>query len=153
MITLNEIKNAHEKVAEMIAQFEMQEKPAAAFPMTIEFPHLNSGERYIGTIVDAAGKAEHVILLPGDAEDLTWQEALEWAASIGGDLPNRIEQAMLFANHKDEFKPTWYWSNTRHEGNPDYAWLQDVSDGGQGCSHKSSHTRARAVRRVSALVL
>lgn len=148
MITLNEIKNAHEKVAEMIAQFEVQEKPAAAFPMTIEFPHLNSGERYIGTIVDAAGKAEHVILLPGDAEDLTWQEALEWAARIGGDLPNRIEQAMLFANHKDEFKPTWYWSNTQHEGLPDFAWLQLFDLGGQSYDRKSSQGRARAVRRL-----
>lgn len=153
VITLAAIEEAHSKVTEMIAQFKAQENPSAAFPMTIEFPHLNPGERYVGTVINAAGAAEHIILLPGDSDGATWQEQMDWAASIGGDLPNRIEQAMLYAGFRDEFQKDWYWSNTQHEGSPACAWLQNFDGGYQGYGRKSGRDRARAVRRISALVL
>lgn len=152
-VTLEAIEAAHNDVAEMIARYKAQENPKAAFPITVEFPHLNHGERYIGTVINAIGKAEHVILLPGDNDAATWQEQMDWAASIGGDLPNRIEQAMLFDGFRDEFQKEWYWSNTQHEGSPGFAWMQDFSDGGQLFNLKSGQLRARAVRRVSASVL
>lgn len=152
-VTLEAIEAAHNDIAEMIARYKAQENPKAAFPMTIDFPHLNSSERYIGTIINAAGQAEHVILLPGDNDAATWREQMEWAASIGGDLPNRIEQAILFDGFKDEFQSAYYWSNTRLEGGPDYAWVQIFSGGYQYFLHKSNHYRARAVRRINALVL
>ena len=107
-------------------------------------PELNPGEIYIGRIND-----QHIVLLPGDNDDANWQDALDWAKSIGGDLPNRIEQSMLWANHRDQFQEDWYWSNETYERNPAYAWYQYFSIGDQNDVRKdSSSCRARAVRRI-----
>ncbi|MGC8164935.1 hypothetical protein ACP3WT_24940, partial [Salmonella enterica] len=77
----------------------------------LQIPPLAEGETYIGSIGDAQGEVYHVVLLPGDSEPASHTHQLAWAQSIGGDLPNRVEQAMLFAGHKALFKETWYWSN------------------------------------------
>ena len=96
-ITLEAIKAEQDKVAAMIAAFEAKAKAEAAYPITVALPELNPGERYLGAILSADGsKRHHVILLPGDNDDVPFESALEWAKSIGGDLPNRIEQAMQF---------------------------------------------------------
>ena len=106
-------------------------------------PELKEGEIYVGRINDT-----HVILLPGDNADTNWQDALDWAKSIGGDLPNRIEQAMLWANHRDQFQEDWYWSNETYERNSAYAWCQFFISGYQDGIHKGyGNYRARAVRR------
>ena len=65
----------------------------------IKLPPLAEGEIYVGSIGDAQGNLRHIILLPGDNEDDNWEAQMEWAKSIGGDLPTRIEQAMLWARH------------------------------------------------------
>lgn len=115
----------------------------------MKLPQLNEGETYIGLIGNAAGVAHHIILLPGDNDEANHEAALEWAKSIGGDLPTRIEQAMLWANHKDLFQNDWYWSNETHSAAPAYAWCQDFYYGNQGNDHKLNELRARAVRRAS----
>jgi hypothetical protein len=89
------------------------------------------------------------VLLPGDGDDMTWADAGAWATQAGGALPTRQEQALLFANCKAQFQPTWYWSGEPHE-NGSYAWFQVFNDGGQGFSHKGLTCRARAVRRLAA---
>lgn len=104
---------------------------------------LAPGELYIGRINDT-----HVILLPGDSDDATWQEQMDWAKSIGGDLPNRIEQAMLWGNFRDQFEEDWYWSNEQHASDSAYAWCQTFNYGAQSNYHKLNELRARAVRRV-----
>lgn len=104
---------------------------------------LKEGEIYVGRIDNTA-----VILLPGDNDDATWEAATEWAKSIGGDLPNRIEQAMLWANHRDQFKKDWYWSNETHHPDSGYAWFQNFDYGNQYDTHKTNEVRARAVRRL-----
>jgi len=110
--------------------------------MRIE-PELNPGEIYVGRIDD-----QHIILLPGDKDYANWQDALDWAKSIGGDLPNRIEQSMLWANHRDQFQEDWYWSNET-EQNPAYAWYQNFRNGDQFSTFKDDNLcRARAVRRL-----
>ena len=110
---------------------------------------LADGETYIGAIGDKNGDVHHIILLPCDHEISDWQTAMDWAKSIGGDLPNRIEQSMLFAHFKDQFKPDWYWSNTSVDDHAAYAWYQCFSYGGQIITHKDYHyCRARAVRRL-----
>ena len=116
--------------------------------MNINLPELAEGEIYVGAIGDAAGNLYHVILLPGEIEEATWNKAMEWAAGIGGDLPDRVEQALLFACMKDEFKPNWYWSNTQHASGSSYAWLQIFGHGTQYYYNKSAEGRARAVRRL-----
>lgn len=111
-------------------------------------PELNKGERYIGATVSAEGVVTHIILLPGD-KNLDWQKAKAWAISIGGDLPDRVEQAMLYATAADEFKKDAYWSNTQHASDSDYAWFQNFGFGSQSYYLTSNKLRARAVRRLT----
>lgn len=115
----------------------------------LQLPPLADGETYIGAIIDQNGEGHHVILLPGDHNDATWQTTMDWAAGLGGDLPNRIEQSMLFAHFKNQFKPDWYWSNTSVDGYDAYAWFQTFGYGNQFTYHKDDgNCRARAVRRL-----
>ncbi|POR52804.1 hypothetical protein B0G62_104101 [Paraburkholderia eburnea] len=93
----------------------------------LQLPPLAEGEIYIGAIGDKNGDFHHVILLPGDSDDADWKAQMEWAKSIGGDLPNRIEQAMLWANFRDLFKKEIYWSNEVYHRNSGWAWYQNVS--------------------------
>ena len=116
--------------------------------MKLNLPKLADGEIYVGAIGDAAGNLYHVILLPGDNNDATHEAQLEWAKSIGGDLPTRIEQAMLWANHRDQFKKDWYWSNETHHAESGWAWYQDFLYGTQSYDTSDNELRARAVRRL-----
>lgn len=111
--------------------------------------NLRDGESYAGILLGQNGEPDaHIILLPGDADPLTWPKAKEWAKKQGGELPTRREQALLFANLKGEFKPNWYWSSQQHETNDQYAWVQGFDGGGQYRDRKDSYGRARAVRRL-----
>lgn len=107
-------------------------------------PELNEGERYIGGIVSADGTTTHIILLPGDIE-ANLNAAMAWAKEQGGDLPTRVEQALMFATAKDEFKPRAYWSNQSESG---WAWSQYFITGYQSYDRKDHELRARAVRRL-----
>lgn len=110
--------------------------------------HLKPGELYAGILLGQNGEPDqHIILLPGD-ECKNWQDATAWAESIGGSLPTRREQSLLFANLKDQFKKDWYWSSETHAENNDYAWCQYFTSGNQSYDRKSYGIRARAVRRL-----
>lgn len=111
-------------------------------------PELKECEHYAGAIIKPDGTGHHVIILPGDKYDATWKTALSWAKKLGGDLPNCVEQALFFAESKDQFKQDWYWSNTQHASYSGYAWYQYFVNGRQGYYGKSFKLRARAVRRV-----
>ena len=114
----------------------------------LQLPPLAEGEIYVGAIGDTAGDIYHVILLPGDNDAATWQAKMDWAKSIGGDLPTRVEQAMLWANHRDQFQKDWYWSNETHHTESGWAWYQYFTNGTQNNYHKYDELRARAVRRL-----
>jgi len=117
----------------------------------LQIPPLAEGEIYVGAIGDKNGDFHHVILLPGDNDDASWQTQMDWAKSIGGDLPTRIEQAMLWAAFRDQFKKAAYWSNTPDD-DPEYAgwaWYQFFGDGIQLIIDELIKLRARAVRRLS----
>ncbi|MBR8151040.1 DUF1566 domain-containing protein [Burkholderia vietnamiensis] len=112
----------------------------------LQIPPLAEGEIYAGAIGDKNGDFHHVILLPGDNGAAPWKDQLEWAKSIGGDLPTRVEQALLFANCRDAFERDWYWSN---EADGDrWAWYQTFNTGGQDDDPQGTQLRARAVRRL-----
>lgn len=113
----------------------------------LQIPPLSDGETYIGAIGDKNGDVHHVILLPGDNDGASFADALEWAKSIGGDLPTRVEQAMLWEGHRDQFKTEWYWSNETHREHSNYAWCQHFNSGYQITLNKDNELRARAVRR------
>lgn len=117
--------------------------------LTITLPELAAGERYLCGVIDENGAVTHTVLLPGDADPAPWEAQMAWAKSIGGDLPNRIEQAMLFASFKDQFKQEAYWSNQQHASDSGYAWCQSFDGGLQIISLKDNGIRARAVRRLA----
>ena len=107
------------------------------------------GGVYAGIIRGVAGQPDmHLVLLPGRAEDVTWDQAVAFATDAGGDLPTRREQALLFANLKDQFEEDWYWSGEQHASSPSDAWIQYFLIGTQGITLKSYEGRARAVRRL-----
>jgi len=147
-VTLEAIEKEHQKVSELIAQFKAQITSQFVFPETeIQLAH---GEHYAGVILGKDGESSyHLILLPEDKDGGKWQAAMDWAKSIGGELPTRREQSLLFANLKEEFQEQWYWSSVQHASNDDYAWYQLFSDGYQYYYDKVlSSCRARAVRRL-----
>jgi hypothetical protein len=112
-------------------------------------PALNENEIYAGAIINPDGTGHHVILLDGDHDDTDWQSAMDWAKEQGGDLPNRVEAALLFNQSKDQFKPEWYWTNEQHASYSVYAWFQHFYDGSQSNDSKLYELRARAVRRLA----
>ena len=108
-----------------------------------------AGETYAGLMLGQNGEQDyHLFILPGEAENVTWAKAKEWAKKAGGDLPTRREQRVLFANAKDEFKPDWYWSGEQNSSNSAYAWSQYFLTGYQRDDDRSYSLRARAVRRL-----
>ena len=114
---------------------------------TITLPVLADGERYAGLILNAEGTpTHHLILLPGSIK-ANWNDAMKFAADLGGELPTRQEQALLYANCKDGFDPAWYWSSETHASYSGYAWVQHFRSGTQISVHKGFAYRARAVRR------
>jgi hypothetical protein len=134
-----------------IAEVEMalQTQPHTLSQPALEIV-LQHGEHYAGLVLhaDTGLPGHHLILLPGQAIDVTWNGAQQWAADQGGELPTRQEQALLFANLKREFSAAWYWSGEQYSGS--IAWGQDFGYGYQDDNNKSCEGRARAVRRVTA---
>ncbi len=109
-----------------------------------------AGGVYAGLVRGLDGQPDmHLVLIDGDAKNVTWQQAIGFAASVGGELPTRREQRLLFANLRDQFDhDDWYWSSEQYAPDPDDAWLQDFDYGCQGGDRKSYAGRARAVRRL-----
>lgn len=149
-VTLKAIKERQDELAQMISAFE----EAANEPREIVVPRqvvtLRPGERYAGIILGDDGMPSyHLVLLPVDADEVNWEEAQAWAEQVGGELPRRCEQALLFANLRDEFADAHYWSSAQHASGPDFAWCQHFGNGLQDDVHKLNELRARAVRRLA----
>lgn len=120
---------------------------ATTEPTRFAIPELKEGEIYAGAIISPDGTGRHTILLPGDNDDADWETQKEWAKSIGGELPDRVQQAMLYKYLPEHFQKDWYWScEQRGSGS---AWAQDFGYGGQDWHGTSLKCRARAVRSVS----
>jgi hypothetical protein len=147
-VTLEVIEKEHSKVADLIAQFKKQAITQFVFPETeIQLSH---GEHYAGVVIGKDGESSyHLVLLPEDKEGGKWQAAMDWAKSIGGELPTRREQSLLYANLKEEFQESYYWSGVSHASTGDYAWCQYFLTGYQDYYDKDYYyCRARAVRRL-----
>jgi hypothetical protein len=113
----------------------------------IPIPPLAEGEIYLCGLADANGDVEHTVIVAVNNERGSWQQQMNWAKTLGGDLTNRVEQALIRAKRPDLVEEAAYWSNTTVEWDSAYAWCQDFSYGFQGGSHKSAALRAVAVRR------
>ena len=145
---LNLLHSLHDQ-GETIGLTREGELGIVAKPALPTVPELAAGETYVATVIDAAeGKGYHLILLPGDNDGASWQAQIEWAKSIGGQLPTRVEQSLLYAKHKNLFREAAYWSCTEHESESGWAWYQYFSHGLQTNYRKDYELRARAVRRL-----
>ncbi|WP_321789349.1 DUF1566 domain-containing protein [Burkholderia pyrrocinia] len=146
-ITLQAIESEHARIGALIDEFKKQPR-ASEYHVDATTVPLASGERFAGAILNDDGTLSHyLILLPGQAEDVNWKDAIAWAAERGGELPTRREQSLLFANLKHEFDERYYWSCEQHEENSGWAWYQHFYIGNQGDNHQYLELRARAVRR------
>ncbi len=113
----------------------------------IQIPPLAEGEIYLCGLVDANGDVEHTLIVSVNNERAGWQQQMDWAKSIGADLTNRVEQALIRARRPDLVEEAAYWSNTTVEWDSAYAWYQLFDYGCQYGNRKSAALRAVAVRR------
>ncbi|MEJ7807523.1 MAG: DUF1566 domain-containing protein [Telluria sp.] len=110
---------------------------------------LVDGELYAGLILGKEGKPDHhLVLLPGEAHEVSWSAAREWANSEGGELPTRRELALLYANQREQFDRLWYWSSESQEPRAQLVWGQNFTSGIQTMYGRPFRGRARAVRRL-----
>jgi len=141
----------HHERAAVIGRATARHQEAQAAPTCATPPvSLRPGEHYAGVVLDAQGQHLHHLVLMAAAPDgeLNWAAAMAWAESVGGVLPTRKEQALLFANCKQHIEAGWHWSS--EQAGASYAWCQYFSYGYQGYLHKGAELRARAVRRFTA---
>lgn len=108
---------------------------------------LNPGERYVGLFGTPDGRTHHTILLPFDRDDATWDEQMAWAKSNSVELPNRLENLMMWMTMRERFQKAAYWSCDVHHEDSAFAWYQCFGYGGQVISRKGAALRAVAVRR------
>jgi hypothetical protein len=147
---LETIKTAQADLAKQIATLEEAITKPRNFVFHAQTIALNPGEEYAGILLGKDGEpSHHLILLPGEAESVTFAAAQEFAKKAGGDLPTRREQSLLFANLKEQFAQACYWSGQQHAANSLYAWSQVFVNGNQSGYGKHSKLRARAVRSVT----
>ena len=110
---------------------------------------LAEGEQYAGLILGKNGQPDyHLVLLPGEAEEVSWAMARAWADGVGGDLPTRRELALLYANLREQFQRMWYWSSEPQEPRSQLVWGQNFTSGIQTMYGRPFRGRTRAVRRM-----
>jgi hypothetical protein len=110
---------------------------------------LHDGEHYAGVILGKDGQPDHhLVLLPGEAEDVSWSAAQAWASDTGGTLPTRRELSLLYANCREHFQRVWYWSSEPQEPRSQLVWGQNFTSGIQTMYGRPFRGRARAVRRL-----
>jgi len=146
-MNIETIKAKQAELEKLIEQFQAQTTVIEIKERTIK---LHPGEHYAGAVLDAEGNHMHdLILLPQrHGERVNWKAALEWAEEVGGALPTRQEQALIFANCKPHLEGVYHWSCEEYEGNASSAWGCNFSHGRQDDGHELTELSAVAVRRV-----
>jgi hypothetical protein len=147
-ITLQQIQARQSELADLIAKFTAQAQATRVITIDEADIELQPGEQYAGAVLDAEGQHKHhlVLMAAVPEADLNWADAKAWAEKVGGSLPDRQEQALLYANCKPHLKATWHWSS--EEEGASYAWSCTFDGGSQGYFRKGAEGAARAVRRV-----
>jgi hypothetical protein len=106
------------------------------------------GGIFCGVITLPDGKHYAVVKLDArPPKRLVWQKAMDWAKSVGGQLPSRAIAALLFSVAKELFEPEWHWTD-EPEGSS-YAWGCGFDYGGrQYYRDRSAGGAAVAVRLI-----
>lgn len=149
-VTLALVQAKQAELAAMIQQLQQQPAPTRLLRIPAVEIELRAGERYAGAVLDHEGFVTHyVILMPQRPNQrLAWPGAMAWAQSVGGDLPSRQEQSLLFANCQPHIEADWYWSREVHEDDGDHAWCCGFTSG-QGYYRQYDKGAAVAVRRLN----
>lgn len=151
VVTIEAIQAKQIELAKMIQQLTDQSSDQSReIELEANTIVLAQGEHYAGAVLDADGNHMHdlVLMAQRPGKKLNWQDAMNWAEEVGGSLPTRQEQALLFANCKPHLQPEWHWSNESHESDASSAWHCDFRIGHQDNAHKFYQFAAVAVRRV-----
>lgn len=120
--------------------------PTPQIPKLPTIGTLIAGGLYAGITTGTDGSAYALILLADKpSRRLDWPAAMAWAESLQATLPSRPEGALLFANLRDQFDPTWHWLGEQYSAG--LAWGQSFDLGDQYDYDESFEARARAVRR------
>ena len=110
------------------------------------------GSAYVGISSDKNGQPYALVLLADKPEkDVNWTQAVDWAKRVGGELPNRVDGALMFANIPELFERRLHWLSEQYSSCT--AWHQYFFDGSQDYELKKFEARARAVRRFSTSIL
>lgn len=148
-ITLEAVKARHTELGEMIAQLQRQAM-AQTITLGAVTLQLHPGERYAGAVLKNDGSVDyHLIKLPAEPDDdMSWRDAMDWAESVGGKLPDRREMRLLQANLGATLKTSgWGWlEETNGES---CAWYCTFYGGGVDYTYRSSEGSAVAVRRFN----
>ena len=145
-MNIETIKAKQAELEKLIEQLQAQTTVIEIKERTVK---LHPGEHYAGAVLDADGNHLHdLILLPQHGKRMTWEKAKKWAEEIGGALPTRQEQTMIFANCKPHLEGVCHWSCEEYEEDASYAWICYFSSGHQVNHHKNGELAAVAVRRV-----
>lgn len=149
-VTLEAIEAKQTELSKLIDQFKADANKPTVLTLEQFSIELQPGEHYAGPVLEASGRITHhlVLMAQRPADKLGWQAAMDWAISVGGSLPSRQEQALLYANCKPHLKPDWHWSSETHEDEASSAWFCFFDHGNQYDNHKSCEGSAVAVRRV-----
>jgi len=101
----------------------------------------------VGELYGEKGKYA-LYLAPKETEkELTWNVAMEYCKSLGGELPTLGELEYLYDNYKEEFQSTHYWSSSQDSATT--SWRMAFLNGVRHSCIKPLTNRVRAVRRVS----
>lgn len=124
---------------------------SAARQLAVCAGHFCIGARYAdGWLIGVNASNEAVILLPGDIEQVDWVEAMEWAHSVGGELPTRADAALLRANFPHGFAGGRFWTSETCLTKRSYpaAWYQSFNTGNQAYRTQRTLLKARSIRRI-----
>ena len=77
---------------------------------------------------------------------MKWQEAMDWAESLGCRLEN-MDELQEAHKTKDVDDDKSYWSSTSYDTSTTFAWYVYFNDGDVSNSHKSDTYYARCVRQ------
>ena len=148
-------------------EYHVGHEPPPPVKRTINLPaaaiELRPGEHYAGLVLADNGHPLHHLVLMAARPDkrLSWEGAMDWAAEVGGALPTRREQSLLFAHCHEHAEQAWHWSCETHaeqvwhwpcethaDDDASYAWLCTFFNGNQGSNVQGSEACAVAVCRI-----